>query len=385
MHILIAPNAFKNSLSAEEAAAAIKKGLQLSRLKCTDTCFPIADGGDGTGSLIIKKCKGQLIKKEVHDPLGRKISSQFGLIDKGKTAVIEMADSSGLRLLSKDELNPLTTSSAGTGELIRFALDEGVSKIIIAMGGSATVDGGCGILGALGVKFFNETGELLPPVPQSLENLARIDSSLLDQRICNCEIVVLCDVNNKLLGAQGSAAVFGPQKGAAPDDVAKLEKFLTNLNAVTYKQTGKRMSAMKHGGTAGGAAAGLSTFLNAKLVNGIEYFLQVTGFEKALQKCDLLITGEGSIDTQTLQGKGPFGVAKMAKQKSIPVIGLGGLVPLKADAVLNKYFDILMAIGNGPDGLPEALKNTRENLVRTSRIIGDLLSLNGEVHLPKPN
>lgn len=385
MHILIAPNAFKNSLSAEDAANTIKKGLQLSKLKCTATCFPIADGGDGTGSLIIKKCKGQLIKKEVHDPLGRKIMSQFGIIDKGKTAVIEMADSSGLRLLDKDELNPLITSSSGTGELISAALDERVNKIIIAMGGSATVDGGCGILGALGIKFFNEGGALLPPVPQSLAHLARIDLSQLDQRIFKCEVVVLCDVNNKLLGPQGSAAVFGPQKGAVADDVVKLEKFLTNLDAITYKQTGKRMSAMKYGGTAGGAAAGLSAFLNAKLVSGIEYFLQVTGFDKALQKCDLLVSGEGSIDTQTLQGKGPFGVAKLAKQKNIPVIGLGGLVPIENDPGLNKYFDILMAIGNGPAELPEALKYTRENLVRTSRIIGDLLSLNGIVHLPKPN
>jgi len=376
MHILIAPNAFKNSLSAGDAAIAIQRGLRLSKLKCTTTCFPIADGGDGTGSLIIKKCKGKIIQKEVHDPLGRKISSPFGLIDKGKTAVIEMADASGLRLLKREELNPLVASSAGTGELIRFALDEGVKKIIIAMGGSATVDGGCGILAALGARFLNPAGQVLQPVPQSLAELSAIDPSGLDQRIFNCEVVVLCDVNNKLLGPQGSAAIFGPQKGADADDVIKLESFLTRLDKVVQAQSKKKISAMKYGGTAGGAAAGLCAFLNAKLVNGIEHFLQVTGFEDELQKADLVVTGEGSIDLQTLQGKGPFGVAKQAKQKNLPVIGLAGMIPLENNTALHKYFDILLPIGNRPADLAKALKNTGGNLIRTSRAIGDLLSLN---------
>jgi len=375
MRILIAPNAFKNSLSAEDTAIAIQNGLKLSKLKCSTACFPIADGGDGTGLLIIKKCKGKIVTKEVDDPLGRKITAKIGLIDNGKTAVIEMADASGLRLLKREELNPLAASSAGTGQLIRFALDEGVSKVIIAMGGSATVDGGCGILSALGIRFFKADGILLPAVPQSLTDLARIDTSQLDQRILNCEVVVLCDVNNLLLGPRGSAAVFGPQKGANPDDVTRLENFLCRFDEVVQKQLGKKISAMKYGGTAGGAAAGLCAFLNAKLVNGIEYFLGVTGFEKELQNCDLVITGEGSIDSQTLQGKGPFGVAKQAKVKSLPVIGLAGMVPLEEDTALRKYFDVLMAIGNGPVELPEALKNTRENLIRTSRAIGDMLSI----------
>ncbi|BAU54000.1 glycerate kinase [Mucilaginibacter gotjawali] len=375
MHILIAPNAFKNSLSAEDAALAVKQGLQMSKLKCTVTCFPIADGGDGTGSLIIKQCKGKVIKKEVHHPFGTKIMSQFGLIDNGKTAVVEMADASGLRLLNKDELNPMLASSAGTGELISFALDEGVNKIIIAMGGSATVDGGCGILAALGARFFDRADNLLQPVPQGLANLARIDISQLDERVFDCEIIVLCDVNNKLLGPDGSAAIFGPQKGAGPEEVARLEKFLVNLDDITGKQAGKRLSAMKYGGTAGGAAAGLSAFLNAKLVNGIGYFLQVTGFDAVLKKSNLLITAEGSIDMQTLQGKGPFGVAELAKKNDIPVIGLAGLIPLTENIELNKYFDILLAIGNGAEDLPEALKHTRVNLVRTARVIGDLLSM----------
>ena len=375
MHILIAPNAFKNSLTASEAANAIQQGLQLSKLNCTSNCFPIADGGDGTGSLIIEKCNGKMVRKEVQDPLGRKINSQIGLIDGGKTAVIEMADSSGLRLLNRDELNPLITSSFGTGELIKFALDKDVDKIIIAMGGSATVDGGCGILNALGVLFFDDKNESLQPIPQSLLRLNKIDTTNLDQRIFSCKVVVLCDVNNKLLGPEGSAAVFGPQKGASAADVTVLDDFLARLDWVSAKQSGKNMSALKHGGTAGGAAAGLAAFLDAELVNGIEYFLQVTGFEEELQKSDLLITGEGSIDVQTLQGKGPFGVARRAKLKNVPVIGLAGKVPLESAVELQPYFDVLMAIGNEPMNMAEALTCTKENLVRTAKIMGDTLAI----------
>src|ERR1700761_3219673 len=175
MHILIAPNAFKNSLDASKVAVAIEQGLKLSKLECTTELFPIADGGDGTGSLIIEKCKGKIISYEVHDPLGRKINSSFGLIEGGKTAVIEMADASGLRLLKKDELNPLQASSFGTGELIKAALDKGVNRVILAMGGSATVDGGCGILSALGITFLDEDFESLKPIPAELGNMTYVD------------------------------------------------------------------------------------------------------------------------------------------------------------------------------------------------------------------
>jgi glycerate kinase len=379
MHILIAPNAFKNSLSAADAARAIADGLHKSKLNCTTACFPIADGGDGTGPLIIEKCGGRIVHKQVHDPLGRLITSQFGLIDNGKTAVIEMADASGLRLLKREELNPLLASSAGTGELIQYALDEGVNKILIAMGGSATVDGGCGILSALGTRFFNANDELLQPVPQNLVEVSRIDVSELDRRIAGCEIVVLCDVNNKLLGPQGSAAVFGPQKGAAPADVLRLDAFLSRLDEVTEKQFGIKLSQLKYGGTAGGAAAGLCGMINAKLVNGIEYFLQVTGFDVELKKADLLITGEGSIDEQTLQGKGPFGVARLAKLNNIPVVGLAGKVPAEPAGDMLHFFNVLLPIGNGTAELAEALKDTGKNLTRTAQALGDLVHLSNQI------
>ncbi|HEY0244032.1 MAG TPA: glycerate kinase [Mucilaginibacter sp.] len=375
MHILIAPNAFKNSLTAIEAAEAIQQGLHNSKLDCTSECFPIADGGDGTGDLILKKRNGTIVKASVNDPLGRPITASFGLIDNGKTAIIEMANAAGLRLLKPDELAPLQASTYGTGEMMKIALDKGINKIIIAMGGSATVDGGCGILSALGIRFLDSDSNRLKANPEGLAQLTKIDTTGLDTRIANCEIVVICDVDNRLLGDKGAAAVFGPQKGASPTNVKQLDDFLSKFNTLTLQQFGKNMSELKYGGAAGGAAAGIAAFLNAKLVNGIEYFLQLTGFDAALQKSNIVITGEGSIDVQTLQGKGPFGVAALAKKQHIPVIGIAGKVPVNANTALNEYFDVLLAIGNEPADLPTAMRFTADNLVRTSIIIGNMLAM----------
>ena len=375
MRVLIAPNAFKNSLDAESTARAIRDGLEGSRLSCVCECHPVGDGGDGTADLIIKRMGGHRVEGIVHDPLGRMLTSSFGLIDGGKTAVIEMADASGLRLLKSKELDPLHAHSLGTGEQIRLALGQGVTRIIIGMGGSATVDGGTGILKALGVRFLGKKGEELPSLPGDLARLATIDVSRLDHRIAACEIIVLCDVDNLLLGEQGAAAVFGPQKGATPATVVKLEASLRQLAAVTLRQTGKDISSIPYGGTAGGAAAGLYALLNARLVNGIDYFLQLTGFDKALEQADLVITGEGSIDAQTLQGKGPFGVAYKAKARGLPVLAIAGKVPLINDSNLQQYFDVLLPIGHEPADLPTALKSTTENIIRTSREIGNLLAI----------
>ena len=375
MHILISPNAFKHGLNAEEAAFAIEEGLRRSKAGVTTECFPVADGGDGTGTLIIKKCKGTWLDVGVHDALGRPINAVFGLIDNGATAVIEMADASGIRLLKPEELNPLRTNSLGTGEMIRKALDQGVKKIIIGMGGSATVDGGAGILRALGVRFLGADDNELTLLPQDLGALATVDFSALDERILNCEVIVLCDVDNMLLGDQGSAAVFGPQKGASPEAVKKLDEALYKLSAVALQHTGMDMAAIKYGGTAGGAAAGLYAFLNARLVNGIDHFLSLTDFNSALERADLVITGEGSIDEQTLQGKGPFGVAYHAKLKGLPVVALAGKVPLERNVNLQAYFDVLLPIGNQPEDLATALASTADNLIRTAEALGNMLVL----------
>jgi len=272
----------------------------------------------------------------------------------------------------------MQTSSYGTGQIMKIALDKGVSKIILAMGGSATVDGGCGILNALGIQFLDDDENTLTANPENLQHMAGVETNGLDPRIANCEIVVVCDVDNKLLDDNGAAAVFGPQKGATPEEVALLNNFLTNFAAITLKHTHKNIAELKYGGAAGGATAGVHAYLNAYLVNGIEYFLQLTDFEKALQNADLVITGEGSIDAQTLQGKGPFGVAAMAKQHGLPVIGVAGMVPLENDTALGNYFDVLLAIGNGPADMATAIKNTQANLVRIGAEIGRMLAISGK-------
>jgi glycerate 2-kinase len=296
------------------------------------------------------------------------------LIDAGKTAVIEMANASGLRLLSDKELNPLKASSYGTGELIKKALGIGVNKIILCIGGSATVDGGCGILSALGIKFLNAEGLELDASPQHLLQMETIDSSETDNRIFSCELIILCDVENRLLGGNGAASVFGPQKGASEKDIVLLESFLEKFARITMKQKEKDITTLPSGGAAGGVAAGLYGWLNASLVKGINYFLDLTFFDKSLQNSDLVITGEGSIDEQTLNGKGPFGVALRAKQKRLPVIGIAGKVPFHKSENMQQYFDVLLPIANEPGELFDALKNSKQNLIRTAKEIGTLLS-----------
>jgi len=373
MHILIAPNAFKNSLDAAKVAEAINNGLHKSKLLCTTTCFPVADGGDGTSDLLIDHLNGQLIHAIVHDPLKRKISSSFGWIEKDKIAIVELAAASGLRLLKAEEYDPLTTTTQGTGELIIEALNKNAGKIILCIGGSATVDGGTGILKALGIKFFDAEGNELDNLPASLSSLAEIDITGLDKRILNTEIIILCDVENPLLGPNGSAAVFGPQKGASGKVVVLLEAGLAKFRDVVLSKTGKDMAIIKHGGAAGGVAASLHTILNVRLVNGIDYFLEATGFEKELKKADMVITGEGSIDEQTLQGKGPFGVAKRAKEFSLPVFAFAGRVAIVPDQSSQQYFDRLISINENINDLESAMKSTYMNLEKAAERFGDLL------------
>jgi glycerate kinase len=378
MHILVATNAFKNALSASDAARYVCEGLAGSKLQCTAAVFPVGDGGDGTGALLIEKAQASLISAMVRNPLGRKISASFGLTGDG-TAIIELADTCGLRLMKPDELNPMHASTQGAGELIKVALDRNAKRILFCIGGSCTTDGGAGILQALGIRFLNRNGKELQGIPESLLQLESIDSSLLDRRMKQTELIILCDVQNTLLGKDGAAFVFGPQKGAGKNDVEKLEACLAKLRDIALHHSGKDMAALPHGGAAGGVAAGLAVFLNARLVKGIDYFLDYTRFDEALQNADLVITGEGSIDEQTLQGKAPLGVALRAKKKGIPVIGLAGKIPLAQGGMLQEYFDILLSINNEPLDLSTALSNTSRNLVRAARAVGDLLALKAQI------
>lgn len=383
IRFLVAPNAFKNSLDAVSVANAIRDGLMARKLSCRVICFPVADGGDGTAALLIRYLGGTICHENVHGPLGREVRASYGLTDGGSTAVIEMASASGIRLLAPEELDPIKATSFGTGELMEMALDRGVKKIIIAVGGSATVDGASGILEALGARFLDSAENELHDLPKDLEKVVKVDLERVDRRMDDCELIVLCDVENVLLGNQGAARVFGPQKGASPDDVLMLEHRLSSFAEVAGKEFSSTTTMVRGGGAAGGVAWGLHTFFNARLIPGIEYFLDVCGFDDALKDADIIITGEGRIDEQTLEGKGPYGVAVRAKRKALPVIGLAGSISLQASPQLNKYFDILIPIGNEPGDINAALKNTAANLKRTAEVIGDLLHLGNTGVVPE--
>jgi glycerate kinase len=242
--ILIAPNAFKHSLNATEVALAIQEGFQSSQLSCVCTCFPVGDGGDGTGELMIRTNNGHLRKADVEDPFGRTITASFGLVNRGETAIIEMANASGIQLVKPEELNPLRATSFGTGQLILRALDAGARKLVLAIGGSATVDGGTGILRALGIRFLDAAGTELT-APESLINVAQIDTSAIDPRLADCAITILCDVENTLLGDEGAAAVFGPQKGATPEGVTILDASLAAMAQVAHQQMGIDMRTIR--------------------------------------------------------------------------------------------------------------------------------------------
>jgi glycerate 2-kinase len=365
MHVLIAPNAFKNSLTADEAAQAIARGLSRSRLAASNETFPVGDGGDGTGDLLIQHLHGRRIPANARDPLGRRIDTYFGWIESSSTAIIEMASASGLRLLEPASRNPLYTSSAGTGDLIRAALDHGAGRVIIGMGGSATVDGGTGILQALGARFLNDNGQPLERLPAWLADLATIDLSGLDHRLGLTQLIILCDVDNPLVGPQGAATVFGPQKGADLAAVRVLESGLKRFADVIFDRTGTDLAMAPRTGTAGGAAAGLHGLLEATLVSGIDYFLEITAFSEALDRSTHVITGEGSIDDQTLQGKAPFGVAVRAKERGLPVIALTGRLPADTTA-LRPYFDELISINPRNVPMSEALASTAASLERTA-------------------
>lgn len=375
MHILIAPNTFKHSLDTFQVAAAIREGLKKSPLNANYTLFPIADGGEGMLEILVRHFQGRKVPVVVQDPLGRQITACYGLIQEGKTAVIELAGASGLKWLSASELNPLAANTYGTGQLMQAALGAGVRDFIIGLGNSATVDGGTGLLQALGIRFLDAAGLPLGHGAEGLARLATIDTSGLDTRLDGCCIRVACDVENPLLGEQGAARVFGPQKGADAAMVALLEANLERLRDVTLQTLGTDMGQAKHGGAAGGTAAALQAFLPATLVPGVEYILELTGFSNQISTADLLITAEGEINTQTLAGKGPYGAARLAREHQVPVIALTGQIPADLDLTKFAFFDAVFPISRGPVRLEEALATTAADLMRTAWQIGNLLQL----------
>ena len=372
MHILIAPNAFKNSLSAQAAASAIKRGLTRSRLSASCLLHPIADGGDGTLETLLAQTQGRKLSVKVEDALGRPVHAALGIIHAGKTAIVEMAEASGLRRLHHHDLAPEHASTYGTGQLILAALDAGVSEIIVGLGGSATLDGGLGMAQALGIACLDAQEKPVARGVAGLKALQSIRMDKMDKRLASCKITVMCDVTQTLMEA---ATVFGPQKGASPEMIQEIDRAFLRYGAILKETLHKDVMQLSGGGAAGGLGAGLYAFLDADMVNGTEYLLSQTGFEEALRQSDLLITAEGALDEQTQSGKGPHYVSQRAHEAGKPVIMLAGSLPDNYASEDYPFYNAVFAIGARPETLGEAIKNTASNLERTAYQIGSVLAL----------
>ncbi|HEY2422301.1 MAG TPA: glycerate kinase [Neobacillus sp.] len=362
MKFVLAPDSFKESMSAKNAALAMEKGILTVFPDAECIIVPMADGGEGTVESLVSMTNGEIIKTEVLGPLGEKVIAEYGLLGEGKTAVIEMASASGLELIKPEDRNPLLTTTYGTGELIKHALDKGVSRILIGIGGSATNDGGAGMLQALGVSFKDKNGEELPFGGGALHLLDSIDLSGLDERIKTVKIDVACDVTNPLIGENGASAIFGPQKGATPELVKVLDQNLDHFAKVIKEELGKDIAHLEGAGAAGGLGAGLMAFLNAQLKKGVELVIEYTCLEERVKGADYVFTGEGSIDGQTLFGKTPFGVAAIAKKHSVPVIAFAGRIGKGVEPLYDNGFTAIIGILKGVTTLAEALDYGEENL-----------------------
>jgi len=324
MKVAIAPDSFKGSMTALEAAKCIERGLKRALFGVTCRTIPMADGGEGTVRAIVDATAGRLIWRTVQDPLGRKIRSTFGISGDGTTAIIEMAAASGLALLKPQERNPMKTTTFGTGELIRHALSLNVKRILIGIGGSATNDGGMGAAQALGARFLDAHGSVIGSGGGLLKKLDRIEMSGLDPRLKHVKVEVACDVNNPLTGANGAAKVYAPQKGATVAMVRELDAGLRHFAAIIKRDVGLDIATVPGSGAAGGLGGGLMAFLKGKLRPGIDIVIDSVKLVQRIKDCDLVITGEGRMDNQTAFGKTPHGVARVAKQAGLPVIAICG-------------------------------------------------------------
>jgi len=324
LKIAIAPDSFKGSMSAMAAANCIEAGLKQSLQSISCRKIPMADGGEGTVQAIVDATGGKFVKRTVSDPLGRKIKATFGISGDGKTAIMEMAEASGLALLKPRERNPMKTSTYGTGELIKHALKLGVRKILIGIGGSATNDGGTGMARALGIKFLDAKGKTVPDGGGNLHKITRIDIGGIDPRLKGVEVEVACDVDNPLTGRKGAAQVYGSQKGATPEMIKQLDAGLRNLATVIKNDIGISILKVPGSGAAGGLGGGLMAFLNGQLRPGVDIVIDSVKLAKRIKGCDLVITGEGRMDHQTAFGKTPAGVARIAKEQEIPLIAICG-------------------------------------------------------------
>ena len=377
MKIIISPDSFKESLDGTRAAEAIAKGWASVRPDDELVLLPVADGGEGTAAVFEKVVGGTWMKAEAVGPLGEEIDAYWLLLPDGKTAVIDSASASGLDRVRPMLRNPLYTTSFGTGQLMLDALDQGAERIIVGLGGSATVDGGAGLFQALGGSMTDEHGDELPFGGGALARLARIGKSELDPRVKAAEIVAACDVNNPLLGPRGAAAVFGPQKGASPDQVQELDRGLKKLAEEIKGQLGQDVADVPGAGAAGGLGAGLLAFCGARLQPGAELVLEAAEFKEQLQGAAMILTGEGRLDKQSSAGKIISALSRHAREAKVPVIGLvGSLDPKMKKQGLQKIgLDAVFPIGSHPQPLETALGTTAMDLERTAAMVARVISL----------
>ncbi|MEQ8156653.1 MAG: glycerate kinase [Clostridiaceae bacterium] len=362
MKIVLAPDSFKGSLSSIEAADAMEEGLKKYDGNFIIEKVPMADGGEGTVESLVSITKGHMVKLTVQDPLKREIEGFYGISGDGRTAVIEMAAASGLPLLKEGERNPLIASSYGTGQLIKDALDRGCRKFIIGIGGSATNDGGAGMLKALGTRFLDSDGNEIAEGAIELNTLSEIDLSGFDKRVFESDIKVACDVENTLCGEYGASYVFGPQKGADENMIKTLDENLFHYGKILEEQFSIDVINIPGAGAAGGMGAALTAVMKAELESGIDIVIRESSLKETLKDADLVFTGEGKIDYQTRFGKTPYGVAAEAKKLNIPVIALAGSIGEGADVLYEFGFNGIFSIIDKPMALEEAMKNGKELL-----------------------
>ena len=375
MKIVIAPDSFKDSLSAEKVADAIAAGLadvfpQAQLVKC-----PMADGGEGTVEAIVAAGNGQLRRNQVQGPLGAPVEAHWGWLPDSHTAIIEMAEASGLQLVAPGQRDACISSTFGTGELIRAALDAGAQRVILAIGGSATNDAGAGALQALGLGLFDEQGNSLARGGLALARVARIDLGGLDPRLARVRFEIAADVNNPLCGEQGASAIFGPQKGASPEQVRLLDQALGHFADHCARVLPKDVRQEPGSGAAGGLGFAAKAFFGAQFRAGVEVVAELVGLAEAVKGADLVITGEGRFDAQTLRGKTPFGVARIARAQGVPVVVLAGTLGEGYQALYEHGINAAFALTSGPMSLQDACARAPQLLTDRARDIARLLSL----------
>lgn len=372
---VLAPDSFKESMTAKEVCIAMEKGLRKIYPAAGYIHVPMADGGEGTVQSLVDATDGTIHHKEVSGPLGQTVTAAYGILGDGTTAVIEMASASGIHLVTKQTKNPLSTTTYGTGEVIRACLNQGIRKIIIGIGGSATNDGGAGMAEALGAKFLDGQGHALSRGGGALEHLARIDVTKLDERLQEVQFIVACDVTNPLCGEHGASQVFGPQKGATPEMIQRLDANLSHYADVVKQQLHKDVRDIPGAGAAGGLGAGLLIFTQAVMRKGIEIVMEYTELRDKLAEADVVFTGEGGIDFQTKFGKTPYGVAQVAKEAGKPVIAIAGYIGEGIETLYTEGIDAVFGIVPGASDLEKLLKEGPSNVERTAENIARVLKL----------